>query len=97
MIAPYSMLDRLLGDCIHNKGEGILIHDILCEIGSVCWFRQTSKSPALIIKVVQYKLSSVDGGTLCFNLQEQKNFVDFIMLAMMVNYNLRSHYSCQIS
>ena len=85
MIAPYSILDRLLEDCIHNKGEGMLILDILREIGSVCWFRQTSKSPALIIKVIQYKLSSVDGGTLCFNLQEQKNLIDFLMLAMTVS------------
>lgn len=85
MVASYSTLDRLLGDCIHNKGEGILILDILREIGSLCWFRQTSKSPALMIKVIQYKLSSLDGGTLCFNLQEQKNLIDFLMLAMTVN------------
>ena len=84
MIAPYSMLDRLLEDCIHNKGEGILIRDILCEIGSVCWFRQTSKSPALIIRVIQYKLSSLDNGTLSFNSQEQKNLIDFLILAMVV-------------
>lgn len=85
MVASYFMLDRLLEDCIHNKGEGILILDILREIGSLCWFRQTSKSPALMIKVIQYKLSSLDGGTLCFNLQEQKNLIDFLMLAMTVN------------
>ncbi|CAB4395736.1 unnamed protein product [Rhizophagus irregularis] len=85
MVASYFMLDRLLEDCIHNKGEGILILDILREIGSLCWFRQTSKSPALMIKVIQYKLSSLDGGTLCFNLQEQKNLIDFLMLAMTGN------------
>jgi hypothetical protein len=93
MIAPFSMLDRLLGDCIRNKGEGMLILDILHEIGSVCWFRQTSKSPALIIKVIQYKLSSVDGGTLCFNSQEQKNLVDFLILAMVVSSAYVFHYS----
>ncbi|RIA96021.1 hypothetical protein C1645_435804 [Glomus cerebriforme] len=85
MVAPYFMLDRLLLDCIHNKGEGILILDILREIGSVCWFRQTSKSPALLIKVIQCKMSSLDKGTFCFNLQEQKNLIDFLILAMMGN------------
>ncbi|GBB95820.1 hypothetical protein RclHR1_02620011 [Rhizophagus clarus] len=85
MVAPYFVLDRLLGDCIHNKGEGLLILDVLYEIGSLCWFRQTSKSLALMVKVIQCKLSSLDGGTLCFNLQEQRNFVDFLMLAMMGN------------
>ncbi|CAG8506561.1 12867_t:CDS:10 [Funneliformis caledonium] len=82
MIAPYFMLNRLISDCIHNKGEGLLIIDILREIGSVCWFRQTSKSPTLIIKVIQYKLSSLDKGLLRFNLQERKNLIDFLMLAM---------------
>ncbi|CAI2180050.1 19749_t:CDS:10 [Funneliformis geosporum] len=82
MIAPYFMLNRLLSDCIHNKGEGLLIIDILREIGSVCWFRQTSKSPALVIKVIQYTLSSLDKGILCFNLQERKNLIDFLILAM---------------
>ncbi len=84
MIAPYFMLNRLLSDCIHNKGEGLLILDILHEMGSICWFRQTSKSPALIIKVIQYKLSSLDNGTLCYNSQEQKNLIDFLMFAMVV-------------
>nr|CAG8486595.1 7520_t:CDS:10 [Entrophospora candida] len=89
VVSPYYTLHRLIGEVIHNKGQGIVILDIINQLGSLCWYNQTSRSPAIIIQVLKDILSTIDESEDGLTHQEQRNLIDFIIQATMNKKNLK--------
>ncbi|CAJ0887697.1 15568_t:CDS:10, partial [Entrophospora sp. SA101] len=89
VVSPYYTLHRLIGEVIHNKGQGIVILDIINQLGSLCWYNQASRSPAIIIQVLKDILSTIDESEDGLTHQEQKNLIDFIIQATMNKKNLK--------
>ncbi|CAG8737888.1 16279_t:CDS:10, partial [Dentiscutata erythropus] len=85
LISPYHVLHKLAWESIHNKGQWLIILDILRNIRSICWLRQTPKSPSLFIIVLKDILLQIDDGSVVLARQEQKNWNEFVVHAMLGN------------
>ncbi|CAG8507632.1 24221_t:CDS:10 [Cetraspora pellucida] len=85
LISPYHVLHRLVWESIHNKGQWLIILDIIRDVRSICWLRQTPKSPSLFIIVLKDILSQIDDGSVVLTHQEQKNWNEFVVHAMLGN------------
>ncbi|KAF0470745.1 hypothetical protein F8M41_025294 [Gigaspora margarita] len=85
LISPYYVLHKLTWESIHNKGQWLIILDIMRNIRSICWLRQTQKSPSLFIIVLKDILLQIDDGSVVLARQEQKNWNEFVVHAMLGN------------
>ncbi|RIB16715.1 hypothetical protein C2G38_1489088 [Gigaspora rosea] len=85
LISPYHVLHKLTWESIHNKGQWLIILDIMRNIRSICWLRQTQKSPSLFIIVLKDILLQIDDGSVVLARQEQKNWNEFVVHAMLGN------------